>query len=75
MAPEYVEPPNLLPTTAHRTPDSLSLSVDVGFPDSVRRVPLAGDHTMRYQVIHRTDVGTTAVRAFAAFAARHAADA
>lgn len=72
VTPQYVEPPDLLPTHALRNGDALSLSVELDFPDDVRRLRLAGGHTMRYQVIHRTDVGTAAVRAFAAYAARHA---
>jgi DNA-binding transcriptional LysR family regulator len=73
VEPEFVEAPDLLPMNALRTAESLSISVPVGFPRGVVQVPLVPRSTMAYQVAHRTDVGTAAVRAFAAFAARHAA--
>jgi DNA-binding transcriptional LysR family regulator len=70
--PEFVSPPDLLPMNALRSPASLAISVDVGFPGDVACVPLVPACAMRYEVVHRTDVGTAVVRAFAAFAARHA---
>jgi DNA-binding transcriptional LysR family regulator len=72
VEPEFAEAPDLLPMNALRTPDALSISVPTGFPDGVVRVPLLPPATMSFQVVHRTDAGTAAVRAFAAFATRHA---
>jgi hypothetical protein len=69
--PTYVEPPDLIPSNALRGPRTISLSVDVGYEDDVRCVRLAGDHSMRYEIVHREDVVTGALRAFVAFAARH----
>lgn len=70
--PEYVQPPDLIPSNAVRGPNDVALSVDVGFASDVRRLRLAGDHRMRYEIVHREDAGTAAIRAFVAFAARHA---
>jgi DNA-binding transcriptional LysR family regulator len=75
VAPEFDDVPDLVPMNALRTRQSLSISPQVGFPHDVVQVPLEPRRTMAYQVVHRTDVGTAAVRAFAAFAARHASDA
>ncbi len=75
VKPVYVEAPNLVPLHAMRAPDALTVSIDVGYPDEVARVPLVPPASMQYQVVHRTDVGRAAVRAFAAFAARYAASA
>jgi DNA-binding transcriptional LysR family regulator len=75
VTPAYVEAPNVVPLNAMRVPDALTVSIDVGYPDEVARVPLVPPASMHYFVVHRTDVGTAAVRAFAAFAARHAASA
>jgi len=52
----------------------LSLSVPVGFPDDVVRLPLRPERTMRYLVAHREEDSRASVRAFAAFAARHRGD-
>jgi DNA-binding transcriptional LysR family regulator len=71
VTPEFVETADPLPMNALRTPEALSLSVPVGFPDEVACLRLVPEATMRYEVVHRVDVGTPAVRAFAAFAARH----
>ena len=73
VTPVYVEAPNLVPLNAMRALDALTVSIDVGYPDEVARVRLIPTASMHYDVVHRTDVGTAAVRAFAAFAARHAA--
>jgi DNA-binding transcriptional LysR family regulator len=73
--PIYVETTNLVPLNAMRAPGALTVSIDVGYPNEVARVRLVPEESMRYAVVHRTDVGTAAVRAFAAFAARHAASA
>jgi DNA-binding transcriptional LysR family regulator len=70
--PAYLEPPDLIPSNALRVPSTVSLSVDVGYPPGVRRVRLAGHHRMGYEIVHRAGAGTAAVRAFAAFAVRHA---
>jgi LysR family hca operon transcriptional activator len=75
VTPVFVEAPNLVPLNAMRVPDALTVSIDVGYPDEVARVQLVPPASMHYFVVHRTDVGTAAVRAFAAFAARHAASA
>lgn len=75
VTPIYVETSNLVPLNALRTPGALTVSIDVGYPDEVARVRLVPAQSMCYAVVHRTDVGTAAVRAFAAFAARHAASA
>ena len=72
VTPEFAEAPDLLPMNALRTPDALSVSVPTGFPGDVVQVPLVPSAEMAYQVVHRADAGTAAVRAFAAFAARHA---
>jgi DNA-binding transcriptional LysR family regulator len=72
VTPVFDEVHDLLPMNALRTPDSLSISVPTGFPEGVVRRELVPRATMAYQVVHRTDAGTAAVRAFAAFAARHA---
>jgi hypothetical protein len=69
--PTYVEPPDLIPSNALRSPSTISLSVDVGYEADVRRVRLAGEHSMRYEIVHREDVVTAATRAFVTFAARH----
>jgi DNA-binding transcriptional LysR family regulator len=73
--PVFVEAPTLVPLNAMRAPEALTVSIDVGYPDEVARVQLVPPASMHYDVVHRTDVGTAAVRAFAAFAARHAASA
>jgi DNA-binding transcriptional LysR family regulator len=75
VTPMYVEASNLVPLNAMRAPEALTVSLDVGYPDEVARVQLVPPASMHYDVVHRTDVGTAAVRAFAAFAARHAANA
>jgi hypothetical protein len=75
VTPVFVEAPNLVPFNAMRAPDALTVSIDVGYPDEVARVPLVPPASMHYDVVHRTDVATAAVRAFAAFAARHAVSA
>lgn len=67
----FTVPNELAPFTALRTPDALALSVPVGFPPEIVRLELVPEPTMRYEVVHRADAGTAAVRAFAAFAARH----
>jgi DNA-binding transcriptional LysR family regulator len=72
VTPQFDEVPDLLPMNALRTPESLSISVPTGFPDGVVRVPLVPPASMAFHVVHRSDAGTAAVRAFAAFAARHA---
>lgn len=72
VTPVYVESSNLVPLNAMRAPDALTVSIDVGYPDEVARVQLVPAASMHYDVVYRTDVGTAAVRAFAAFAARHA---
>ncbi|WP_187369072.1 LysR family transcriptional regulator [Baekduia soli] len=72
MRPQFQEAPDLVPMNALRTPDALSVSVATGFPDAVARLTLVPAASMSYEVVHRTDAGTAAVRAFAAFAARHA---
>jgi DNA-binding transcriptional LysR family regulator len=72
VTPQFDEVADLLPMNALRTPDSLSISVPTGFPDGVVGVPLVPPAAMTFQVVHRTDAGTAAVRAFAAFAVRHA---
>jgi DNA-binding transcriptional LysR family regulator len=75
VTPVYVEASNVVPLNAMRAPEALTVSIDVGYPDEVVRVPLVPPASMHYDVVHRTDVGTAAARAFAAFAARHAASA
>lgn len=75
LQPDYREPRDLIPINAARDPVSVSVSVNVGYGPEVRRVPLAGGHTMRYAVVRRTDADTAAVRAFTAFARRHVATA
>lgn len=75
VTPQYVEAPNLVPLNALRAPKALAVSIDVGFPLEVARAQLVPQQSMHYDVVHRADVGTAAVRAFAAFAARHAASA
>jgi DNA-binding transcriptional LysR family regulator len=75
VTPVYVETPNLVPLNAMRVPDALTVSIDVGYPNDVACVQLVPSASMHYDVVHRTDVGTAAVRTFAAFAARHAASA
>lgn len=73
-APEYREPLDLIPFTAIHDRGAVLLSV-CGYADEVRGVPLAGDQTMRYELVHRVGAASAAVRAFKAFAARHARDA
>ncbi|MGZ4187526.1 MAG: LysR family transcriptional regulator [Solirubrobacteraceae bacterium] len=75
VTPVYVEASNLVPLNAMRAPDALTVSIDVGYPDDLAGVPLVPTASMHYDVVHRTDVATAAVRAFAAFAARHASSA
>jgi DNA-binding transcriptional LysR family regulator len=75
VTPVYVEAPNLVPLNAMRTAGALTVSIDVGYPAEVVRAQLTPPESMHYDVVHRIDVGTAAVRAFAAFAARHAASA
>jgi hypothetical protein len=75
VTPVYVETPNLVPLNAMPAPEALTVSINVGYPDEVARVQLVPPASMDYDVVHRTDVGTAAVRAFAAFAASHAASA
>jgi DNA-binding transcriptional LysR family regulator len=75
VTPVYVEAPNLVPFNAMRAAGALTVSIDVGYPAEVVRAQLTPPESMHYDVVHRTDVGTAAVRAFAAFAARHAAGA
>jgi DNA-binding transcriptional LysR family regulator len=72
--PDYRQPPDPIPFTAIHDRDAVLVSV-CGYADEVRGVPLAGDHTMRYQLIHQAGAAGVAVRAFKAFAARHARDA
>jgi DNA-binding transcriptional LysR family regulator len=72
VVPQFDEVPDLLPMNALRTPDALSISVPTGFPNGVVEIPLVPPAVMTFQVVHRADAGTAAVRAFAAFAARHA---
>jgi hypothetical protein len=72
LRPSYQEPPELIPTNRWRSPDAVSVSVDVGFADDVRRVVLAGGHRMRYELVRRADAGSAVSRAFAAFALGHA---
>jgi DNA-binding transcriptional LysR family regulator len=72
VTPVYVESSNFVPLNAMRAPDALTVSIDVGYPDEVVCVQLVPAASMHYDVVYRTDVGTPAVRAFAAFAARHA---
>jgi len=74
VTPRYVEALDPLPFEALRTSSSLALSVPVGFPDDVVRLPLRPEPAMRYQVAHRAEDGRAAVQAFAAFAARHHGD-
>jgi DNA-binding transcriptional LysR family regulator len=69
--PHFVESGDPLPFTALRTAGSLSLSVPVGFPEHVVQLPLRPRRTMHYLVAHRAEDASAAVRAFAAFAARH----
>jgi LysR family transcriptional regulator, benzoate and cis,cis-muconate-responsive activator of ben and cat genes len=73
--PVFVEAANLIPLNAMRAPGALTVSIDVGYPDEVLGVQLVPPRSMHYDVVHRTDVGTAGVRAFAAFAVRHAASA
>ena len=75
VRPRYLEPSEPLPYNALRTEQALSLSVPVGFPDDVVRMPLVPERTMRYLVAHREEDARASVRAFAAFAARHRGDA
>jgi DNA-binding transcriptional LysR family regulator len=72
VTPQFDEVPDLLPMNALRTPDALSVSVPTGFPNGVVQIELVPAAAMTFQVVHRADAGTAAVRAFAAFAARHA---
>jgi DNA-binding transcriptional LysR family regulator len=72
--PEYREPRDVIPFTAIHDRSAVLLSV-CGYADQVRGVSLAGDHTMRYELVHRVGAASEAVRAFKAFAARHAWDA
>jgi DNA-binding transcriptional LysR family regulator len=72
LEPAYREPRDLIPLNAVRDATGVAVSIDVGYGVDVRRVPLAGGHRMRYAVVRRADGDTAAVRAFAAFAARHA---
>lgn len=72
LEPAYREPRDLIPRNAIRDTSAVGVSVDVGYDAHVRRVPLAGDHLMGYAVVRRSDRDTAAVRAFAAFAVRHA---
>jgi DNA-binding transcriptional LysR family regulator len=70
--PEYREPPDLIPIIAPRKPESVSVSVDVGYAPDVRRLRLTGDHVMRYEAVRRDESTAPAVLAFVAFAVRHA---
>ena len=72
VTPQFAEAPDLLPMNALRTPDALSVSVPTGFPGDVAQIALVPPAEMAFHVVHRADAGTAAVRAFAAFAARHA---
>jgi DNA-binding transcriptional LysR family regulator len=74
VQPRFLEPSEPLPYRALRTAGALSLSVPVGFPDDVVRLPLRPERTMRYLVAHREEDSRASVRAFAAFAARHRGD-
>ena len=58
VAPVFIETPNLVPLNAMRAPEALTVSIDVGYPDEVARVPLVPPASMRYDVVHRTDVGS-----------------
>jgi DNA-binding transcriptional LysR family regulator len=75
VRPRFLEPTEPLPYNALRTASALALSVPVGFPDDVVRLPLLPERTMRYMVAHRVEDARASVRAFAAFAARHRGDA
>ncbi len=62
----FVETPNLVPFNAMRAPDALTVSIDVGYPDEVARVPLVPPASMQYATsCTAPDVATAAVRAFA----------
>jgi DNA-binding transcriptional LysR family regulator len=75
LQPAYREPPDLIPINAARDAAFVGVSIDVGYGPEVRRVPLAGGHRMRYALVRRAGGDSPAVRAFAAFATRHAAGA
>jgi DNA-binding transcriptional LysR family regulator len=75
VTPAYIEAANIVPLNALREPGALTVSIDVGYPPEVVRIPLVPSASMQYCVTHRTDVATPAVRAFAAFAERYAASA
>ncbi len=72
-SPVFVEPVDALPMQSLRTGEALAVTVDVGFPPDVVRIPLVPEPTMSFEVAHRADVATPAVRAFATFTERHAA--
>ena len=72
VRPVFEEPAEPLPFNGLRDPSALALSVPVGFPADVVRLALLPEQVMRYFVAHRAEDARPAVRAFAAFAARHA---